>query len=105
MVSSSHLLARQEGSMIERTLTERVEVLEQNVALLSELPAQVADLRSQFSQFREENRLEHLAIRQEIRDLGATLRREFRSDLDEVKRHSLVLHEHLVELIKTIKDK
>jgi hypothetical protein len=53
----------------------------------------------EFSQFREENHREHLAIRKELRE---ELTAEFRAGIEEAKRHALVLHEHLVDLIKTI---
>ena len=93
--------------MVKRTLVERVEVLEQRVTKLEELPAEVAALRVEFAQFRAENSADHSAMRQEfrreLREGLAALRQELQVKFDEAKRHSLVLHEHLVDLIQTIR--
>ena len=81
--------------MVKRTSIERVEVLEQKVAKLEELPSEVAALRAEFVQFRAENSAEHSVMRQEFRD-------QLHAKFDEARRHSLVLHEHLVDLIKRL---
>ena len=59
--------------MAGRSLTDRVEVLEQKVEGLQSLPAKLAaltenvsGLRTEFSQFRGENNVAHFAIRDEI---------------------------------------
>jgi hypothetical protein len=54
---------------------------------------ELAAFRSEFVQFRTENRVEHLAIRKEMH-----------AAFDEAKRHALVLHEHVIGVIKTIKE-
>ena len=71
--------------MPKPTPVERVEILEEKVGALEELPARVAAVESQLVQLRDEMRAEFSAVRQQLgtcstRDetgtLGATLRSE-----------------------------
>ena len=55
--------------MAKRTLAERVGILEQKVAMLEQLPAEVAALRTAFVQFRTENSTEHSAINKSLEGL------------------------------------
>ena len=57
-------------------LANRLEILEQRVRSLEELPDRVDALESQISQFREEVRVEFSATRSETRTGEATLRKE-----------------------------
>src|SRR5262245_60897142 len=100
MVSSSHLSSSQEVRWRSGHSAKRVAVLEQKVVKLEELPAEVAGLRLECSQFRDENAREHSAMRQEM----SVIRLELDKKFEEAKRHALVLHEHLVDLIKTLRN-
>ena len=71
--------------MAQRSLARRVEILEEKVASLEELPERVARIESQILQFREENRAEHSAIRTEIR-----------AGDEETRRFAKVLHDDLL---------
>jgi hypothetical protein len=66
-------------------MASRVEILEENVASLAELPERVARIASQILQFRDEVRGEFSAIRAEIR-----------AGDEETRRHMRVLYEDLV---------
>jgi len=67
--------------MVERTLTERVEILEQKVQSLETLPGRVGALEVQILQLRDEMRSEFSAVRQEMRAMGAGLRDELRAEI------------------------
>ena len=67
--------------MVERTLTERVEILEQKVQAFETLPARVGALEVQILQLRDEMRSEFSAVRQEIRAMGAEFRDEIRAEI------------------------
>jgi hypothetical protein len=71
--------------MADRTLADRVELLESKVENLEKLPPRVASLELHIQQFRDEVRVEFSAVRSEMRDLGETLRGEMR-DLGETLR-------------------
>jgi len=65
--------------MPERTVIERVEILERNVELFEALPARVSALESQIVQLRSEMRDEFSAVRGEMRDEFAAVRGEMRA--------------------------
>ena len=95
--------------MPQRSLARRVEILEEKVASLEELPERLDRLESQLLQFREENRAEHSAIRADVEETRrildeavARLTEEIRAGNDETRRHMRVLYEDLVERIATI---
>ena len=68
--------------MPQQTLANRVESLERRMDGLEGLSDRVASLELQISQFREEVRLEFSAVRDEISDLGKTLRDGMHSGMD-----------------------
>ena len=76
-------------------LEKRVEILEDRVDLLEQLPARVAGLESQVVQLRDEMRAEFSAVRTE-------LRQEIRTGDQETQRLMRVLHEEVLARIKTL---
>ena len=76
-------------------LEKRVEILEDRVDLLEELPARVAGLESQVVQLRDEMRAEFSAVRTE-------LRQEIRAGDQETQRLMRVLHEEVLARIETL---
>jgi hypothetical protein len=64
-------------AMQERTVIERVEILERNVELFEALPARVSALESQIVQLRSEMRDEFAAVRGEMRAGFLAVRDEF----------------------------
>jgi hypothetical protein len=64
-------------AMRERTVIERVEILERNVELFEALPARVSALESQIVQLRSEMRDEFAAVRGEMRAGFLAVRDEF----------------------------
>jgi len=92
--------------MLRKTIEERVLTLEEQMTELRELPAQVAGLRSEFSQLRAEMRGEFSAIRTEMAEGLAAVRGEmatFRADFiardDETRRHARIMHEEVIARI------
>ena len=109
--------------MPHRTLTQRVEILEQKVEQLETLPARVAAVELQILLLRDEVRGEFSAVRQEIATLGEELRHEFRHELrlglqntaeslraevrqgdEETRRYMRVLHEDVIARIAALGD-
>ena len=76
-------------------LEKRVEILEDRVDLLEQLPARVAGLESQVVQLRDEMRAEFSAVRTE-------LRQEIRAGDQETQRLMRVLHEEVLARIETL---
>ena len=76
-------------------LEKRVEILEDRVDLLEQLPARVAGLASQVVQLRDEMRAEFSAVRTE-------LRQEIRAGDQETQRLMRVLHEEVLARIETL---
>lgn len=98
---------------MRKTIEERVFTLEEQMRDLRELPTQVAELRSEFSQLRAEMRDEFSAIRGEIAmkaDAGfvhgefGALRAEVIAGDEETRRQMRVLHEDLVGRIALIQE-
>lgn len=113
--------------MARTSLARRVEILEQDVASLKELPARMAAVESQIVQLREEMHAGFSALatelRAEMRAGDGSIRAEFRAELraeigevrlqmramhyeilvrfdqkfDELKRHMHVLHEDTLD--------
>jgi hypothetical protein len=105
--------------MPPQTLVGRVVKLENEMAALRELPAQVAELASQVLQLRGEMRAEFLAIRGEIRAgdeetrsqlRGEThtgfsaIREEIREGDEETRRQMRVLHEDVIGRIALLQE-
>jgi hypothetical protein len=87
-----------EDLMAKIDLERRVENIEETLTLLNTMPARmgglearVGNLETQFLQFRQEVRLEFSAVRTEMKALN-----------DDAKAHARVLHEDLIERIKTL---
>jgi len=74
-------------------LTERVEILEEKVGALEQLPARVAAVESQLVQ-----------LRTEMRDEFSALRGEIREGDEETRRFMRMLHEDLVGRIALLQE-
>jgi hypothetical protein len=104
------------------SLEKRVEMLEQQMRPLSELPERVTSLETQFLQFRTEVREEFSAVRSEIqlvrsemrqgdetllgeiRKVEASPRREIQAGDEETRRFMRVLHEDVIARIAAISE-
>lgn len=80
-------------------LEKRVEILEDKVELLEQLPARVGALESQVLQLRDEMRAEFSVTRSELR---SELRQEIRDGDEETRRLMRVLHEEVLARIETL---
>ncbi len=81
--------------MQERSIIERVEILERKVELLKELPARVTAVELQLLQLRDEMRIESSATREH-------LQAEIRASDEETRSFMRVLHEEVIARIATI---
>lgn len=77
--------------MVEKSLEERVDMLERRVEIMERLPQHVSALDTQIVQLRDEMRAEF-----------STTRADARAGDEETRRYMRVLFEDLVERIKTI---
>ena len=77
--------------MVEKSLEERVDMLERRVEIMERLPQHVSALETQIVQLRDEVRAEF-----------STTRADARAGDEETRRYMRVLFEDLVERIKTI---
>jgi hypothetical protein len=83
--------------MARRDLADRVEVLEQKVTALEELPARLSSLETQIVQLRTEMKGEFSAVRHEMRSLEENLRGEMRALNDQTLTQMRVWHEDVVD--------
>lgn len=83
--------------MQQQSLARRVEKLEEEMATLRELPAQLTELTPQFLQFRDEVRAEFSALREQLRE-------EIRCGDNSIRREMRVLHEDLVARIALLQE-
>ena len=91
--------------MQERSIVERVEILERKVETLEQLPARMTALELQILQSREEVRADFSAtraeLRAEIRAANDALRDELRSEIrggeEETRRYMRILHEEVLD--------
>ena len=106
--------------MQERSIVERVEILERKVETLEQLPARMTALELQILQSREEVRADFSAtraeLRAEIRAANAALRNELRAEIraandalrdelrseirggeEETRRYMRILHEEVLD--------
>ena len=83
--------------MQERSVIERVEILERKVLALETLPARITAVESQLVQLREEMRGEFSATREEMRA-------EIRAGDEATRRYMRVLHEDVIARIATIQE-
>ena len=90
--------------MNQRTLEDRVEILERKVEGLETLPARVAAVELQISQFRDEVRVEFAGVRREMREGHEQLRTEMHRLNEERKTHMLVLHEEVISRFALLTD-
>ena len=113
--------------MQERSVTERVEILERKVETLEVLPARVTDVELQLIQLRDEMRDGFSAIRTELgadirggdeetrrvlreeiragdEETRQVLRQEIRAGDEETRRYMRVLHEEVVSRLATIQE-
>jgi predicted phage gp36 major capsid-like protein len=88
--------------MASRNLTERVEVLEMEVASLKEVPARMSAVESQIVQLRTEMRGEFSAVRAEMRAGHGELRAEMRAGHDELRAEMRALNEETKAQMRTL---
>lgn len=103
--------------MPQRSIASRVQILEEKVTSLEQLPERVARLELQIVQLRDEMRGEFAATRAEMRaemragdqalrtemqQMREQLRDEIRSGDDETRRYMRVLHEEVLARIAII---
>ena len=92
--------------MTEKSLEERVDMLERRVELLEQLPDRVTALELQIVQLRDEMRAEFSATRAEARagdeETRRVLRDEIRAGDQETRRFMRILHEDLVGRIEIL---
>jgi hypothetical protein len=92
----------------ERSIVERIQVLEQNVAALEQLPARMAAVELQIVQLREEMRDQFSATRADLREEMNILTNHARQHADglneESRRHAVVLYEDLKATILAISE-
>ncbi|HET9567978.1 MAG TPA: hypothetical protein VFP16_06385 [Vicinamibacterales bacterium] len=107
--------------MAEKSLEERVNMLERGVEILEQLPDRVTALEVQIVELRGEMRAEFSATRAEVREgderviqtlrqeihagdehVVQTLRQEIRAGDEETRRFMRILHEDLVERIEIL---
>ena len=90
--------------MAQRTITDRVAILERKVERLEQLPARIDALELQISQFREEVRVEFVALRGERRTGDEETRGLIRESEEETRRLMRVLHEDVIARIALISE-
>jgi len=94
--------------MQDRSLDERVEILERKVEMLETLPDRVTRMELQLVQLRDEMRGEFSAVRGEIRtgdeETRRVLREEIRAGDEETRRYMRVLHEDVIGRLILIQD-
>jgi predicted phage gp36 major capsid-like protein len=92
--------------MAQKSLEERVDMLERRVEILEQLPDRVAAVEQQIVQLRDEMRAEFSATRAEARAgderVIQTLREEIRAGDEETRRFMRILHEDLVARIEIL---
>jgi predicted phage gp36 major capsid-like protein len=94
--------------MQERSIIERVEILERRVATVETLPDRVTAVELQLVQLRDEMRAEFSAVRAEMRagdeETRRSLREEIRAGDAETRRYMRVLHEELIGRLAIIEE-
>jgi predicted nucleic acid-binding Zn-ribbon protein len=88
--------------VMEPTLTDRVEILEEKVSELATLPKRVEAVASQILHLRKDMRSEFSAMRDEVRSEFAAVRQEIRDGDEETRRYMRVLHEEVLARIAAI---
>lgn len=92
--------------MQERSIVERVEVLERKVKALESLPDRVTRVELQLVQLRNEMRAEFSAIRGGAGEdvTLSTLRQEIRAGDEETRRYMRMLHEDVIARLAIIQE-
>jgi hypothetical protein len=92
--------------MAQKSLEERMDMLERRVEILEQLPDRVTALETQIVLLRDEMRAEFSATRTEARardeETRRTLRQEIREGDEETRRFMRVLYEDLVARIEIL---
>ena len=97
--------------MADRSLNDRVEILEQKVDALQTLPDRVTSLETQILQLRGETRVEFSAIReqfeqtqQQMRELHAEVLTRLHEGDEESRRQMRILHEEVLTRISLLQE-
>jgi hypothetical protein len=103
--------------MQERSIVERVEILERKVEALETLPDRVTRVELQLVQLRDEMRAEFSAIRgaggegltlaalrDDIEETRSVLREEIRAGDEETRRYMRMLHEDVIARLALIQE-
>ena len=92
--------------MQQRSVIERVEILERTVEVLERLPERVTGVELQLVQLRDEMRAEFSAMRAEMRagdeETRRTLRDEVRTVDEQTRRYMRVLHEEVISRLAVL---
>jgi len=95
--------------MQQRSVIERIEILEKKVEALETLPERVGAVELQLVQLRDEMRAEFSATRAEMRagdeETRRTLRDEIRGGDEETRRYMRVLYEDLIARISMLQER
>ena len=95
--------------MQQRSVIERLEILEKKVEILERLPERVTAVELQLVQLRDEMRVEFSATRAEMRagdeETRRTLRDEMRAGDEETRRLMRILHEDVISRIALLNER
>ena len=87
-----------------RSLTQRVEILEQKVDVLQTLPERVTTLESQILQLRGDMRDEFSAMRKDLDQRFHRLESQIQEGDAETRRYMRILHEEVLARISLLQD-
>jgi hypothetical protein len=90
--------------MTTRPLNRRVDILEEQMAPLSDVPPRVAALEMGFSELRAEMRALHEETRAEMRALNEDTRTEMRSLNQDTRNEMRILHENVISRIALLQE-
>jgi|SRR6188508_1484989 hypothetical protein len=91
--------------MQERSVIERIEILERKVEALETLPERVTAVELQLVQLRDEMRGEFSALRGEMRTGDEETRRQLREGDEETRRFMRILHEDVIARISMLQER
>jgi hypothetical protein len=86
------------------SLERRVEILEENMEQLRDVPARLSAVESQIAQLRTEMRAGFTALRDEMRGGDEALRVEMRTLNNETKTQMRVLHEEVISRLALLQE-
>jgi hypothetical protein len=84
------------------TLADRVRIVEQKVGSLADLPARVASVELQISQFLEEVRAEFSATRSEMGECEGRLRAEMREGAEQLRAEMRSLNQETLTQMRVL---